>query len=121
MQSLSFLLFPLMAFLLVSGQAFWNSAIKNENLLKGSPLQIAGNLLSSSKIWAGAIIYIAATVVYFILLSRNKFFVVQITMTALAIIFSTFLAALLFNEKIGLINIFGAALVLVGLSFVLIR
>jgi drug/metabolite transporter (DMT)-like permease len=117
----SYLLIPLMAFLLVSAQAFWNSAIKGHQLLKGSASTVFSNLISSPKIWAGVLLYIATTAVYFILLSKTKFFTVQVTMTALSIIFSTLMAALFFHEKISLINVAGMLVVLMGLPLVLSR
>jgi drug/metabolite transporter (DMT)-like permease len=110
-----------MAFLLVSAQAFWNSAIKGQKLLSGSFSQIASNLISNPRIWAGIILYIATTAVYFILLSKIKFFTVQVTMTALSIVFSTLLAALFFHERISAINIAGMFVVLLGLPMVLTR
>lgn len=115
------LLVPLMAFLLVTAQATWGTAIKQHHVLEGPAGQIFTNLITSVRIWIGILIYIAATAVYFLLLSKVKFFSVQVTMTALSIIFSTALAVLLFHEKISPVNILGAAIVLFGLVFVLAR
>jgi len=115
----TYLLVPLMALLLVTAQATWGTAIKRQHLLEGSPSKVLGNLISSPRIWIGILIYIAATAVYFLLLSKAKFFSIQVSMTAISIIFSTLLATILFHEKISLLNGIGAALVLVGLAFVL--
>jgi drug/metabolite transporter (DMT)-like permease len=117
----TYLLIPLMAFLLVSAQACWNSAIKGQNLLKGSFSSIISNLASSPKIWAGIFLYVATTAVYFVLLSKTKFFTVQVTMTALSIIFSTLVAWLFFHERISAINVAGMIVVLLGLPLVLNR
>jgi drug/metabolite transporter (DMT)-like permease len=119
--SITYFLVPLMAFLLVTAQATWGTAIKKQHVLEGSAGKIVTNLVTSPRIWIGIFIYVAATGVYFLLLSRAKFFSVQVSMTALSIIFSTILAAVLFNEKISLINIIGAGLVLLGLFFVLAK
>jgi drug/metabolite transporter (DMT)-like permease len=115
----TYLLVPLMALLLVTAQATWGTAIKKQHILEGSASKIVTNLLTSPRIWIGILIYILATGVYFLLLSKAKFFSIQVSMTALSIIFSTILAAILFNEKISALNIIGAALVLFGLVFVL--
>jgi drug/metabolite transporter (DMT)-like permease len=119
--SLTFLLVPLMAGLLVTAQATWGTAIKKQHVLQGSTAKIFNNLITNPRIWIGIIIYVIATGVYFLLLSKAKFFSVQVSMTALSIIFSTALAAILFSEKITIANIFGAFLVLLGLVFVLAK
>ena len=116
-----YLLVPLMASLLVIAQATWGTAIKKQHILEGSFGKIFNNLVSSPRIWIGLCIYVVATGVYFLLLSKAKFFSVQVSMTALSIIFSTVLAYIIFDEKISALNIFGTALVLVGLFFVLAR
>lgn len=116
-----YLLVPLMAILLVTAQAVWGTAIKQQHLLKGSASEIFTNLITSPRIWLGAIIYICATGVYFLLLSKVKFFSVQISMTAISIIFSTILAAILFHEKITPLNLLGMAAVLVALPCVLAK
>jgi drug/metabolite transporter (DMT)-like permease len=112
---------PVMAFLLVIAQTLWASVIKTGNALQGSLPTITLNLMTSWKMWLGALIYIVATLVYFYMLSKLKFFSVQIAMTALSIIFSTTLSVLIFNEKPTLINITGAAVVLVGVFLVLYK
>lgn len=114
-----YLLIPVLAILLVSAQAVWVSAIRNQHLIEGSARQIAINIISSSMIWMGALIYIFATLIYFVLLSRVKFFSVQISMMSISIIFSTFLAYFLLHEKISVINVLGMVIVLIGLYFVL--
>lgn len=119
--AISYLLVPVMAMLLASAQAMWNSAIKNQHLLQAKASSAFTNVLSSPRMWLGAFLYIVATVVYFILLSKNKFFSVQVSMTAVAIIFSTVLAAVVFNEKISLVNAVGMLVVLTGLTLVLAK
>lgn len=116
---LPYLLMPIMAGLLVSAQALWGTVIKSGTALQGSLPTIAFNLVTNWRMIAGALIYIAATLVYFYMLSKLKFFSVQIAMTALSIIFSTGLSILLFNEKPTLLNVLGAGIVLVGIALVL--
>jgi multidrug efflux pump subunit AcrB len=97
-----YLLIPVMATLLVSAQAMWGLAIKQNNLISGGILQTLTNLLGSPKIWIGAMLYAGATLVYFLMLSKGKFFVIQISMAGVATILSTLLAAYLFGEHISL-------------------
>jgi hypothetical protein len=115
------MLVPVVAVLLVTAQATWGSAIKNQRLLEGSLMTVASNLITSPRIWAGVMIYIAATGVYFALLAKARFFSVQLTMTATAIILSTLLAAVFFHERLSMINLMGMLLVLVGLGLVMAR
>jgi drug/metabolite transporter (DMT)-like permease len=109
-----------MALLLVSAQACWGSFVKQTtgHPLSGSLPQILGRLIGSPKIWIGGLLYVFATAVYFVLLSKYKFFAVQATMAGLAIIFSTLLSYVLFHEKINALNIFGMCLVIGGITLV---
>lgn len=115
------MLVPVVALLLVTAQATWGTAIKTQRLLEGSPLNIMVNIATSPRMWIGVFLYIAATGVYFTLLSKARFFSVQISMTAVAILMSTVLAATLFHEKLSVLNLFGMVLVLVGLALVIAR
>ena len=85
---LPYILMPAMALLLVTAQTLWASVIKSGNALQGSLPTIAVNLLANWKMWLGALIYILATLVYFYMLSKIRFFSVQIAMTALSIIWT---------------------------------
>jgi len=116
---LPYLLMPVMALLLVIAQSLWASVIKTGHALEGSIPTITLNLISNWKMWLGAMVYIIATLVYFYMLSRLKFFSVQIAMTAMSIIFSLGLSVVLFHEKPSLINIAGVAIVILGISLVL--
>lgn len=109
-----------MAALLVTAQALWGTAIKS-GALSGSISHIASTLLTSWRMWAGALIYIVATLLYFYLLSRLKFYSVQIPMTALAIMFSTVLSIVLFKETPSIVNSIGIAIVAVGIILILQR
>ncbi|TAH32925.1 hypothetical protein EYC58_02095 [Candidatus Saccharibacteria bacterium] len=119
MQILPYVLMPVMAGLLVIAQSFWASVIKNDHALNGTLGEITINLLTNWKMWAGALIYIIATLVYFYMLSKLKFFSVQIAMTALSIIFSTTLSVVLFSERPSIANIAGICIVFVGIVLVL--
>lgn len=110
---------PVMAGLLVLAQALWGTVIKQGSALTGTYGQIFVNLVSNWRMWAGAAIYIVATLLYFYMLSKLKFFSVQIAMTALSIIFSTLLSIVVFGEKPNLINYAGILLVFIGIVLVL--
>jgi uncharacterized membrane protein len=110
-----------MAFLLVSAQALWGSAIKHDGVLNGSFGQVAGHLATDPKIWAGAALYVLTVGVYFWVLSKLDFFPVQVSMTAISVLLSTALAAVVFRESISRLNLVGAALVVVGLALVFSR
>jgi drug/metabolite transporter (DMT)-like permease len=118
---LPYLLMPVMACLLVLAQALWGSVIKNQHALKGNAGTIANNLFSNPRMWLGALIYIIATLLYFYMLSRLRFFSVQLAMTGLSIAFSTLLAFSFFHESISAINILGAFIVLAGVGLVLYK
>ena len=118
---LPYLLIPVMALCLVSAQSLWASAIKLQHVLDGNLPTIIVNLLTSWRMWVGALIYIAATLLYFYMLSRLRFFSVQIAMTAISIIFSVGLSMVLFNERPGIINTIGILIVLAGIVMVLYR
>ncbi len=110
-----------MAIMLVGAQALWGTAVKHHGIMHGTNMRIIQNIITSPLIWMGGLLYVFAIVVYFFLLSDNKFYVVQIAMTTTAIIFSTLLAVLFFHEKLSYINVMGIFLVLIGLSFVISR
>lgn len=116
-----YLMMPIMALLLVLAQSLWASAIKTGHVLQGSLPTIVVNLATNWKMWLGAFIYIVATLVYFYMLSKLKFFSVQVTMTALSIVFSVGLSIFLFNERPEMINIVGIIVVLSGIVLVLYK
>src|SRR5690348_3884135 len=82
--ALPYLLMPVMAGLLVLGQALWGTVIKGGHVLEGSPATVFMNLVTSPRMWLGAGVYILATLLYFFMLSKLKFFSVQIAMTGLS-------------------------------------
>lgn len=105
---------------LISGQAAWGSAVKQIAPIGSeiSTTELASRLLVSPKIWLGGLFYILGTAIYFLLLSKAKFFSVQIAMTGLAIIFSTLIAHFFFKETISPTNFAGILLVLSGVLLV---
>lgn len=114
-------IFPMviMALLLSTAQAFWGRAVKQDNIMSGGGTQIFMNIIQNPKVWIGGTLYVIATLLYFFILSKNQFFSVQVTMTALSILLSTTFAILFFHEKPDAVNIVGITLVLGGLMCVL--
>ena len=116
---LPYLFMPVMACLLVIAQALWGTVIKNTNALQGSPTTILVNLVSAPRMWFGALIYILATLLYFYMLSKLRFFSVQIAMTALSIVFSTALSIAIFHERPSTLNLIGAVVIILGVGLVI--
>ena len=105
---------------LASGQALWGTAVKH--ITKTDPsvgsFQLIAQVLSSPKFWAGATLYVISTVLYFLLLSKAKFFMVQITMTGVAILMAVLISYFLFHESMSLANFAGILFVIVGIILV---
>jgi len=111
---MNYLLIPLTAILLVTAQSFWNKAMKSESIFNGSVSAVFHNLVANPGLWIGGIIYVIATLIYLLSLSKNNFFVVQASMTGLALVFSTVIAAVFFHEKVTPVNIIGIVIIFVG-------
>lgn len=118
---MNLVLIPITALLLITAQSFWNRSVKIEGFFNGTFLEIIRRMFSTPNLWIGGILYIVATAVYLLALSRNNFFVVQASMTGLALVFSTLVAALFFGEKISAINIAGIAIIFLGALMVVQR
>ena len=112
---------PITAILLITAQSFWNKAVKADGFFNGATLEILRRMLTSPSLWIGGVLYIIATLVYLLALSKNNFFVVQASMTGLALVFSTLVAVLFFGEKISVINIAGILVIFLGALMVVQR
>ncbi|MCX6729311.1 MAG: hypothetical protein NTV95_01515 [Candidatus Saccharibacteria bacterium] len=101
---------------LVGGQSLWASTVKKltSQGLGTNGIILIKNMLFQPKFWLGVTCYLIGTGCYFLLLSRAKFFSVQITMTGLAIVLSVLVAKFLFHEQVSLLNLVGVFLVLSG-------
>ncbi len=118
---MNYLLIPITAILLVTAQSFWNKAMKTSQVFSGGILQTIQNIITNPGILIGGVLYIIATLVYLLALSKNNFFVVQASMTGLALVFSTLIAALFFHEKISIYNIAGILIIFLGVLLVVKR
>jgi multidrug transporter EmrE-like cation transporter len=118
-----YLFIVLLSLCLVSAQSLWGSTAKanNPELHNYSTHEFLIKMLQSPKVWLGAALYVVGTLAYFVILSKIKFFSVQIALTGLAILLSTLVAAVVFHEKITPVNIVGMILILLALPLVLSR
>ena len=108
---------------LIAGQSLWGSAVKQIAPLGSNvgTVDLISKLIQSPKLWLGALFYIVGTFFYFLLLSKAKFFSIQITMTGLAIIFSVLISYFFFKEAVTLPNLVGIILVLIGIFLVMLK
>lgn len=117
-----YLLLPLVSLALVSAQTLWAGAVKSQGIFStNDPVRIFLAIIGNEKIWLGALLYLATTGLYFFLFSKLPFFVIQISVTAMAIIFSTLIATFFFHEAITITNLLGIALVASGLGLLFLR
>ncbi|MSR68540.1 hypothetical protein EXS66_02025, partial [Candidatus Saccharibacteria bacterium] len=108
MQNIIFiLLLPVVALSLVTAQSVWRSAVVDDKIFSGSLTAAIMNAATNPKMWLGALLYIATTILYLFLFSKLKFFVVQISVTGLALIFTAAISHFIFHEEITIMNLTG--------------
>lgn len=115
---LIYLILPVAAVTLILAQALWRTAVVDDKILEGTLGTIILQSIANPKVWIGIILYASTTILYLFVLSKFKFFAVQLTITGLALIFSTFLSYFVFHEKISLVNIIGLSVILIGIYLV---
>jgi uncharacterized membrane protein len=106
---------------LIAGQSLWGSAIRKIAPLGTniSTIELISKIVATPRFWMGAAFYVVGTVLYFMLLSKVKFFSVQITMTGLAIILSVFISHYFFKENVTISSMIGVILVMIGIFLVM--
>lgn len=116
-----YILALLISICLILGQSLWGSAVKKISPVgRNVPfIEVLSGVLASPKFWLGAFFYGTGTLIYLLLLSKVKFFSVQISMTGLAIIFSVLISHFIFKESITVVNFIGIVLVLSGILLVM--
>ena len=115
MENIAYLfLLPVVAIALVGAQSLWRNAVVKEEIFSGSFAEIATKVITNPKMWLGGLLYIATTALYLFLFSKVKFFVVQITVTGLALILSTAISYYIFHEEINTVNLVGLFVVFIG-------
>ena len=104
-----------MAGAIVIAQALWGTVVKQSNSAGIENLFLFfKSILIEPRFWAGGVLYMVALGAYFILLSGNRFFWVQVTAAAFTLLLSTLLAALWMHEKVTLVNFLGVIIVILG-------
>ena len=76
------------------------------------------HLAASPLIWGGIILFTLSMALFFILLSKHNLSIIVPVVTALTYIFNYLSAILIFKEKISLIQISGACLIIVGIYLI---
>lgn len=118
-----YLLALIIASCLVAGQALWASTVKNITAGQSTinAIILIQKMLMQPFFWFGVLAYLLGTGCYFLLLSKVKFFSVQVTMTGLAITLSLLVSHFLFKEQLSFINLCGIACILLGIFLVFNR
>jgi drug/metabolite transporter (DMT)-like permease len=114
-----YFLLPIIAALLATAQATWASLFKTKDIFDAPLLQIINTVITDYRVWIGGLLYIVATLCYFLALNKINFFVLQFTVTGLVIALSVIFSVFFFHEKISLVNIIGAIIILVGAGLVI--
>lgn len=106
---------------LATAQALWGSAVKtiSNNIKNPGVVELVFQMLHTYKFWIGAVLYVFSTALYFVLLSKAKFFSVQITMTGVAAVMAILISTLVFQEKITVVNALGIVLIFVGVFLIM--
>ena len=73
------------------------------------------------KLIGGMFVYVMATVLYIVLLSKFNYFQVQSIVVGSSLVLTLLAATLLFNERPSLLNVVGIVLIVVGSLFVVTR
>lgn len=118
-----YLLALIIASCLVTGQLLWAGTVKGITGDQGSvaALTLIQKMLFQPRFWLGVLAYLIGTGCYFLLLSKAKFFSVQVTMTGLGIILSVLASHFIFKEHLNAGNVLGMVLVLTGIALVFNR
>ena len=115
---LIYLILPVAAVTLISAQALWRTAVVEDKILEGTMGTIILQSIANPKVWIGILLYASTTILYLFVLSKFKFFAVQLTITGLALVFSTALSYFVFHEKITVVNLIGLSVILLGIYLV---
>ncbi|PRR70677.1 EamA family transporter [Neomoorella humiferrea] len=103
--------------LLVSGQVFWKLGLDR---LGGLSVQNWTGVFISPFIWSGIVLYVLATVVWFIVLSRANLSVAY-PMQSIAYVFGMLAGLFIFQESITPLAWLGMVLVMTGVTLIGLR
>lgn len=120
---MQYILSLLFASLLVAAQSSWKVAVNSD----GNPFNRTLSLISVIKfmftplVLMGIALYLMATLLYFYLLSKYRFSMVQSIAIPMSLIFSLMVATAFFGEQLSLINFIGLILVVAGIVLLTLR
>jgi multidrug transporter EmrE-like cation transporter len=112
----------LCAFLMVGANSFLKITLAEKGFTwKGSFVGLGKDLLqllSSPLIWVGILLFVAANVLWLMILATQKLGIAYPLQIALVFLFSTLSSLLVFGEKFSLVSVAGLALVVCGVVLI---
>jgi len=112
-----------LALLLVTAQSCWKLAVNGHTALFAGNVTL-GKLVSfvfSPLTLLGMVLYVVATGLYMVLLSRYNFSFVQAMVIPLSLVFSVSIATIFFHDHLSIVNIIGMAVIVVGIILFTLR
>ncbi|HSX34369.1 MAG TPA: hypothetical protein VLF62_01875 [Candidatus Saccharimonadales bacterium] len=112
-----------LALLLVTAQTCWKLAVNGHTALFSGNVTF-GKLLGfifSPLTLLGMVLYVVATGLYMVLLSRYNFSFVQAMVIPLSLLFSLLVATTFFHDHLSVINMVGAAIIVAGIILFTLR
>lgn len=107
--------------MIVVGQGLWKVGISKIDP-KNSVTELVQNLnfkfLLSPWIIAGALVYALATILYIVMLSKYEYASLQTLVVSSSLVFTFLASAVLFGEKINIVNIFGLILLILSITLI---
>ncbi|MDQ1235816.1 drug/metabolite transporter (DMT)-like permease [Paenibacillus sp. SORGH_AS306] len=110
----SYVLLLLNILMLVSGQAFFKLGLEK---IGGVTLATAWKALFSPTIIIGLFLYVVATLIWFVVLSRLPLSIAY-PIQSLAYVLGIFLAVLMFHESVSPMKWIGAIIIVIGVLFI---
>jgi len=111
----------LVALQIVSAQTCWKIGLEKQGFVPKPEFLFSSHMLSvlfSPFILLGALLYLSATLLFFVMLSKYEYSNTQTLVVIASLTFSFFSAAIFFNEKIHPVNLIGIALLFVGVVLI---
>jgi drug/metabolite transporter (DMT)-like permease len=112
-----------LALLLVTAQSCWKLAVGGHTALFAGNIsfgKVLGFIFSPLTL-VGMVLYVAATGLYMVLLSRYNFSFVQAMVIPLSLVFSVSIATIFFHDHLSIVNIVGLAIIVVGIILFTLR
>lgn len=112
-----------LALLLVTAQSCWKLAVSGHTALFAGNITF-GKLVEfvfSPLTLLGMVLYVVATGLYMVLLSRYNFSFVQAMVIPLSLVFSVSIATIFFHDHLSVVNIIGMAVIVIGIILFTLR